>query len=57
MAFRLSNAPASFQGYINIILTEKLNVFVIMYLENILIFIEETGKLHVEAICWIFDQL
>ena len=38
--FRLSNAPASFQGYIKRILAKKLDVFVIVYLDNILIYIE-----------------
>ena len=38
MSFGLSNAPASFQGYINKILVEKLDIFVIMYLDDILIY-------------------
>ena len=38
MPFGLSNAPASFQDYINKILAEKLYVFVIVYLNNILIY-------------------
>ena len=40
MPFRLSNAPASFQGYINKILAEKLNIFVIVYLDDIFIYIK-----------------
>ena len=43
MPFRLSNAPANFQGYIQKIHAEKLNIFVIIYLDNILIYIDETG--------------
>ena len=35
--FGLFNAPASFQGYINKILAKKLDIFIIMYLDNILI--------------------
>ncbi len=35
MPFGLSNAPASFQGYINKIFTEKLDIFVMVYLDNI----------------------
>ncbi len=35
--FGLSNTQASFQGYINKILTEKLNIFVVVYLDDILI--------------------
>ena len=50
MLFGLSNAPASFQGYINKILAEKLNVFVIVYLDDILIYIEDKVQGHVEAV-------
>ena len=38
MPFGLSNDPVSFQGYINKILTEKLNIFVIVYLADIFIY-------------------
>ena len=50
MFFGLSNAPASFQGYINKILAEKLNVFVIVYLADILIYTEDKGQAHVNAV-------
>ena len=50
MPFGLSNAPASIQGYINKILVEKLDVFVIVYLDDILIYIEDAGQAHVNAI-------
>ena len=50
MPFELLNAPASFQGYINKILAEKLNVFVIVYLNDILIYIEDAGQTHVDAV-------
>ena len=43
MPFGLSNAPASFQGYINKILAEKLDIFVIVYLDDILIYTEDPG--------------
>ena len=39
-----------FQGYINKILAEKLNVFVIVYLNNILIYTKSKSKEHVEAV-------
>ena len=35
------NALASFQGYINKILAEKLGIFIIVYLNNILIYIKD----------------
>ena len=57
MPFRLSNAPASFQGYINKILAEKLNIFVIVYLDNILIYTEDQGRGHMEAVWWLLDFL
>ncbi len=41
MPFSLSNAPASFQGYINRILAEKLDIFVVVYLDDILIYTED----------------
>ena len=57
MLFRLSNVPASFEGYINKIFTEKLDVFVIVYLKNILIYTEKTGQPYIEAVYWVLDQL
>ena len=37
MPFGLSNTPTTFQGYVNKILAEKLDIFVIVYLDDILI--------------------
>ena len=42
-AFGLSNAPATFQGYVNKILAEKLDIFVIVYLNDILIYTKDPG--------------
>ena len=50
MPFGLSNVLASFQGYINKILAKKLDVFVIVYLDNILIHTDDTGQAHVNAV-------
>ncbi len=50
MPFGLSNAPTSFQGYINKILAEKLDIFVVVYLKNILIYTEDPGQPHVEVV-------
>ena len=51
MLFSLLNTLATFQGYVNKILAEKLDVFVIVYLDNILIYTEDLDQPHVEVIC------
>ena len=50
MSFGLTNAPVSFQRYINKILAEKLDIFVIVYLNNILIYTYDDGDGHVKAV-------
>ena len=50
MPFGLTNAPASFQGYINKIFAEKLDIFVIVYLDDILIYTNDDGDRHVSAV-------
>ena len=47
MPFRLTNAPAMFQGYINKIFAEKFDIFVIVYLDDIFIYTENKGKSYV----------
>ena len=47
--FGLSNAPANFQSYINKILAKKLNIFVIVYPDDIFIYNKDLGQSHVEA--------
>ena len=56
MLFGLSNIPATFQGYMNKILAEKLDIFIIVYLDNILIYTKDPGQPHVKIVCWILDQ-
>ena len=50
MFFSLSNALTIFQRYINKILAEKLDVFIIVYLDNILIYIKDLDWLYLEVI-------
>ena len=57
MLFGLSNAPITFQGYVNKILTEKLDIFIVVYLDNILIYTKDFGQPHVEVVRWVLDQL
>ena len=40
MPFRLTNAPATFQVLINNILRNYLDIFIVTYLNNILVFLE-----------------
>ena len=57
MPFDHYNAPASFQGYINKILAKKLNTFIIVYLDDILIYTENLGQPHIDAVHWVLEQL
>ena len=57
MPFGLSNTPAIFQGYVNKILAKKLDIFIIVYLDNILIYTEDLGQPHVKTMRWVLDQL
>ena len=57
MLFGLFNTPAIFQRYINKILAQMLYIFIIVYLDNILIYTKNLGQLYVEIICQILDQL
>ena len=57
MPFSLFNASAIFQDYVNKILAKKLNVFIIVYLDNILIYTKDPGQAHVKAIWWVLNNL
>ena len=57
MLFGLFNTPASFQGYVHKILAEKLDISIIVYLDNILIYIKDAGQDHVEAVRWVLGEL
>ena len=50
--FKLINASVRFQTYINNILKEYLNVFVVIYLDNILVYLKNKKdyKKHVKQI-------
>ena len=57
MPFGLTNTPTSFQEYINKILVEKLDIFVIVYLDDILIYTKDDGDGQVAAVQWVLEQL
>ena len=57
MSFGLMNVPASFQGLINKIVAKKLDIFVIVYLDDILIYTNDNGNSHVAAVQWVLKQL
>ena len=57
MFFGLSNASTSFQSYINKILAKKLDVFVIVYLNDILIYTKDAGQAHVNAVHRVLNEL
>ena len=50
ISFSFFNALASFQSYVNKILAKKLDVFVIVYLDTILIYTKDAGQDYVKAI-------
>ena len=54
--FDFTNALASFQVYINKILTKKLNVCVIVYLNDIIVYLK-TLEQHNKNVCWMLKQL
>ena len=50
MLFGFADALVNFQKYINKIFVEKLNIFIIVYLDNILIYSNDNGDNHIIAI-------
>ena len=55
MFFGLFNALATFPSYVNKILAEKLDIFIIIYLNDILIYTKDFGQPYIEAVCWVLD--
>ena len=57
MVFGPSNVLTISKRYINKILAKKLNIFIIIYLNDILIYMKNLEQLYIEAVCWILNQL
>ena len=55
MLFGLTKAQTMFEGYINKILAKKLDFFVIVYRDDILIYIKNEWKEYKEAVRWVLD--
>jgi hypothetical protein len=56
MPFRLTNAPATCQALINNVLQEYLDIFVVAYLDNILVFSQNKEE-HIEYIKTVLKAL
>ena len=56
MPFRLVNTPVMFQGYINGVLHDCLDVTCLVYLDDILIFSEDEVE-HTEHVCEVLRHL
>ena len=56
MFFKLTNASTNFQSYIYLILHEYLNIFCIVYFNDILIYSNEK-KIHEKHVRLIFEKL
>ena len=57
MLFGFLNSFASFQDFINKILAKKQDIFVIVYLNDILIYTENLSQSCIKALRWIFNSL
>ena len=51
MFFDFSNTLVNFQKYVNKILVKKLDNFIIIYLDNILIYTKDLSQLYIKTVC------
>ena len=56
MLFDLTNASATFQNFVNKILIERLDLSIIVYLNDIIIYFKNEAQ-HVENVKWILNRL
>ena len=57
MPFGLTHAPATFQALVNTTLCKYLDIFVIAYLDDILIYTKGTLKKHIQEVKKVFKAL
>ena len=57
MSFDFFNALTTFQRYVYKILAKKLDIFVIVSLDGILIYTKDLDQPYVEIVRWVLDQL
>ncbi len=57
MLFGLVNALATFRSYINKCLAEKLDIFCVVYLDDILIYTNKKGTKHEKGVRWVLEKL
>ena len=50
-----TNIPVALQGYIIWSFDKKLDGFIIIYLNNIFIYIKDQKKSYIQAVCFIFN--
>lgn len=53
MPFGLSKTSANFEKYVNKIMAQKLDSFVIVYPDDILIYTQNLGQPNINAVCWV----
>ena len=53
LLFGLTNVLVNFQEYINKIFIKKLDIFVIIYLDDILIYTDDNKDSHKIAVWWV----
>jgi hypothetical protein len=56
MFFELFNDSVQFQSYINTTLREYLNIFVLVYLDDILMFFE-SENVHTQHVCFVLARI
>ena len=56
MPFSLTNAPATFQQFVNLVFTDMLDVCMVVYLDDILIYLDNMGD-HVKHVREVIQHL